>query len=142
MEVMCHAMNLTSMERLGKIEYELSLEPLHRFPNALMQTACLGAVVNIQNKHWVALKRSSEHYWLLDSQEPLPIRLSDSEYKALISRHHSAFPIYHAGEAPIRHSRNVRRKISKNEPDSQSTAVPETCQTTETSLDQSYRCTE
>ena len=54
---------------------------------------CVGAVVNIRNRHWVALRSIDKQVWLLDSQEPLPIQLSDAEYKGFIRRHRNAFPI-------------------------------------------------
>ena len=93
-EVMCHAMNTTSMRVADKVEYTLSLEPLHVNPKILRDDEnCVGAVVNIRNRHWVALRSIDKQVWLLDSQEPHPIRLTDAEYKGFISRHRNAFPI-------------------------------------------------
>lgn len=93
-EVMCHAMKTTSMRVAGKIEFVLSLEPLHVNPNALC--ACVGAVVNIGNRHWVALRRIGGQVWRLDSQASLPQRLTEAEYMTFVSKHRSAFPICRA----------------------------------------------
>lgn len=115
-EVMCHAMNTTSMRVAGKVEFALSLEPLHVNPNALRTS--VGAVVNIKNRHWVALKRDGEQVWLLDSQEPMPSRLTEAEYKVLIFRYRNAFPIRRVEDMESSCARTLRRKLSS------SSAVP------------------
>jgi len=121
-EVMCHAMNTTSMRVAGRVEFVLSLEPLHANPNALRTS--VGAVVNIRNRHWVALRKVGEQVWLLDSQEPLPLRLTDAEYKAFISRHRGAFPIRRAEDMASSCVRAPRRKLSSTSA-TQSTAASE-----------------
>ena len=70
----------------------MSLEPLHVNPTVIR--GCVGAVVNIRNRHWVALRCDAGHIWLLDSQEPEPQILSETEYKAIIRRHRNAFPLF------------------------------------------------
>ena len=111
-EVMCHAMNTTSMRVAGKVEFALSLEPLHVNPNALRTS--VGAVVNIKNRHWVALKRDGEQVWLLDSQEPMPSRLTEAEYKVLIFRYRNAFPIRRVEDMESSCARTLRRKLSSS----------------------------
>ena len=90
-EVMSQAVNTTSMRNSGRIEYVISLEPLHVNPAIIR--GCVGAVVNIRNRHWVAL-RYDDGVWLLDSQEHVPQSMSDAEYKAFIRRHRNAFPLF------------------------------------------------
>ena len=82
------------MRASGGIEFVMSLEPLHKNPDALK--SCVGAVVNVNNNHWVALRRVASQVWLLDSQEPLPQRLTEAEYKQYVKKHRGAFPIRHA----------------------------------------------
>ena len=91
-EVMCHAMRLTSMRNVGKIEYELSLNPLHRDPEALRNAS--GAVVNLNGMHWVALRCAEGDVWLLDSQEPHPTRMTNAAYHSYVHRHRNAFAIF------------------------------------------------
>ena len=109
-EVMCHAMNTTSMRVLGRVEFVISLEPLHANPNAI--STSIGAVVNIGNRHWVALRKIGDQVWLLDSQEPLPLRLTDVEYKTFISRRRHAFPIRRAEEMAMFRTGALHRKLS------------------------------
>ena len=90
-EVMSHAVNSTSMRRSGAIEYALSLEPLHMNPGVLCGS--VGAVVNISNRHWCAIRQIGNQIWFLDSQEPRPLPMTDAEYRAFIMRHRNAFPL-------------------------------------------------
>ena len=90
-EVMSHAVNTTSMHRSGAIEYVLSLEPLHMNPGVLRTS--VGAVVNIRNRHWCAIRQIGKQIWFLDSQEPQPLPMFYAEYKAFILRHRNAFPL-------------------------------------------------
>ena len=109
-EVMCHAMNATSMRVAGKVEFTLSLEPLHVNPSALRTS--VGAVVNIQGRHWVALRKVAEQVWLLDSQEPQPVPLTDAAYKAFVFRHRGAFSVFCAEDMAGHCARAPRRKLS------------------------------
>lgn len=97
-QVLCHALNQTSLRRSGSHEYTLGMQPLVSNPDVLRSS--VGALMNIGNRHWIALKyASSGHVWQLDSQELRPISLSWAEYKALARKHHSAFPILNAADA-------------------------------------------
>ena len=80
------------MRHAGRIEYKITLTPLHVNPSTLR--GCIGAVVNIRNRHWVALRYDAGVTWLLDSQEHGPQTLSEAEYKAFIRRHKNAFPLF------------------------------------------------
>ena len=93
-EVMSKAVDTTSMRQAGRIEYKIILEPLHVNPSTLR--GCVGAVVNIRNRHWVALRCDTGVTWLLDSQEHGPQVLSEAEYKAFIRKHKNTFPIFAA----------------------------------------------
>ena len=73
--------------------YELCLQPLHCNPNVIYEDEVVGAVVNQDNVHWVALKRVEDHLWLLNSTEPQPETLSWSQYMSLINEFRNAFPI-------------------------------------------------
>ena len=72
----------------GRIEYKIILKPLRENPSTLRD--CVGAVVNIRNRHWVALRYDAGVTWLLDSQEHGPQVLSEAEYKAFIRKHKKA----------------------------------------------------
>lgn len=93
-EVMCHAVNTTSMRHAGRVEYVLELQPLHVNVGALRSAA--GAVVNIRNRHWVAIRRVANQLWLLDSQEPQALPMSEADLKAFVMRHRAAFPLVRA----------------------------------------------
>jgi len=90
--VMGHAINTTSMRHAGRIEYTLSREPLRITPNIIHR--CVGAIVNIRNRHWVAVRFINRVLWLLDSQEYVPQIISDAEYKAFVRKHEHAFPVF------------------------------------------------
>ena len=91
-EVLGRAVDTTSMRHAGRVEYKMSLEPLKVSPSILR--GCVGAVVNVCNRHWVALRYDAGVTWLLDSQEHGPQILSEAEYKAFICRHKNAFPLF------------------------------------------------
>eukprot|EP00973_Karenia_brevis_P017764 2440776-Karenia_brevis.AAC.1 len=96
---MQHIVDTTLMRVAGRIEFVWDNNTLYANPDALRTS--VGAVINIQNKHWVALRRIGEQVWLLDSQEPSPHPFTNSEYKAFISKHREAFPIRQAMEMHI-----------------------------------------
>ena len=88
-EVMTRAIDTTSMQHAGKIEYTMSLEPLSEKPDIIRE--CVGVVVNVHNKHWVALRYHSGTTWLLDSQEQVSQMLSETEYKMFIRKYENTF---------------------------------------------------
>ena len=51
------AISSVSMRKAGKVEYVLQLRPLYVEPARIHH--CVGAIVNIDDQHWVALKAVS-----------------------------------------------------------------------------------
>jgi hypothetical protein len=51
---------------------------------------------------------------LLDSQEPMPSRLTEAEYKALIFRYRNTFPIHRVEDMASPCARTLRRKLSSS----------------------------
>jgi hypothetical protein len=80
-----------SMAKRGRIEYVLSLEPLCVHAAALRAAA--GAIVNIENRHWVALRWEQGVVWLLDSMEERPRALTWTAYQHFVRLHRGAFRI-------------------------------------------------
>eukprot|EP00973_Karenia_brevis_P080100 11113928-Karenia_brevis.AAC.1 len=89
-EVMAKALVTTSLERYERVEYMLLLEPLHISPGMLKTS--VGAVANIDNVHWVALRWLDEHVWLLDSME-CPKQLSWHEYLVFVKTYKNTYRI-------------------------------------------------
>ena len=92
-EAIATAITCVSMRKQGKVEYVMSLEPLHKSP--AMIHSCVGAIVNVDNIHWVALKSIAGKIWLLDSQKN-PRQLSEDEYKEFARTRKGAYPIHWA----------------------------------------------
>ena len=92
-EVMALAVTSTSLRRAGCVEYVMSLEPLHLKPERLH--CGVGAVVNVDGRHWVALRSVKGQVLRLDSQACAPRHLTCAVYKAFISKH-ASFLIEHA----------------------------------------------
>ena len=74
----------------------MRLEPLHVNPEAIV--AAVGAIVNIGNRHWVALRSIDGKVWFLDSQEARPKVYSWTTYAAFIKENRGAFCIDFAPE--------------------------------------------
>ena len=68
------------MNRAWKVEYCLSLDSLRENPGLLRAEGTVGAILNINNKHWVALRCVSGRIWHLDSQLDGPQVLSEEDY--------------------------------------------------------------
>ncbi len=84
-EVMAFALRRT-------FRYELLPRPLYRNPNVLYDASTVGAIVNLGNTHWVALKLVHHSIWLLDSlYEPKMLEYDD--YVAYIHQHEGSYPI-------------------------------------------------
>lgn len=90
-EVMAHAMNTTSMKKAGKVEYKLGLEPLHKNPDRIYSPSVIGAIVNKQNVHWVAIRFIVGKLFLLDSQRGRPIVMSERDYRYFVKKHDYAY---------------------------------------------------
>ena len=92
-EVIAHAITAVSMRKAGKVEYVMQLQPLYVEPARLH--SCVGAIVNVDDAHWVCLKAVSGDVWLLDSQQK-PKQLTEAEYHAFLRLRKAAYPIYWA----------------------------------------------
>jgi len=62
-EVIAHAINITAMTKHSKILYVLELEPLHVEPEKIHNV--IGALVNLNNEHWIALRSVAGQIWYL-----------------------------------------------------------------------------
>ena len=90
-EVMCHALNTASMHKKGRIEHVLELKALYLHPHLIH--ICIGAIVNIDNKHWCALRSIGGQIWRLDSLNKHPEKLTQNEYIAFVNKRRAAYPI-------------------------------------------------
>jgi len=77
-------------QALSDHNLELLLNPLCNAPEIFSEDRVFGAIVNIDNAHWVALKRVDGDIWLLDSTAA-PEILSEEEFLQLINFHRSAY---------------------------------------------------
>ena len=89
-ELICHALNTTCLRKHGKILYVLDLKVLCKHPELVHRS--VGAIVNIDDAHWVAIKTFGGEIWLLDSLKA-PERLSYNEYISYVNKHRAAYPI-------------------------------------------------
>ena len=69
----------------------MSLEPL--YVDSMALRSAVGAIVNVRNRHWVALRFIDEQVWLLDSQNAAPVPLSWAMYESFIRQHRAAYRI-------------------------------------------------
>ena len=90
-EVMALAVTQTPLVRLGRVQHIMQLEPL--FVNPVAIQSSIGAVVNIGNIHWVALRWVHGSVWLLDSLEQRPVPKKWCEYLAFIDKHRDAYRV-------------------------------------------------
>ena len=97
-EVMALAVTSTSLRHSGIVEYVMSLEPLHLKPERLH--GAVGAVVNVDGRHWVALRSVKGQVLKIDSQAGAPRPLTSAEYKAFIFKH-ASFLIEHAKDMSV-----------------------------------------
>jgi hypothetical protein len=95
-EIIAKAVVTTSMRREGRVEFDMRIQPLSTRPHMLH--AARGAVVNIEGRHWVALRSVAGQVWLLDSllSEPQPLQ----DYEAFVRKHKHAYPIFDAEQMP------------------------------------------
>ena len=92
-EVLAQAVTQVSMAKRDRVDYVLSLEPLCVNPSAIRSS--VGAIVNIDNKHWVAVRWVQGSVWMLDSQDE-PRQLSWNAYVYFVRLNRSAFRIDYA----------------------------------------------
>ena len=85
-------MATTSMRRAGKVEYKMLLRPLYEKPADIH--ASVGAVVNLDNRHWVALRSVGGEIWYLDSnRREIASKVAEPQYAALVNKRRAAYPI-------------------------------------------------
>jgi hypothetical protein len=94
MEVIAQSLTTTSIFKQGRVNYVLQLRPLHVDPDVLRVS--IGAVVNIRNVHWVALRFIEGQVWYINSESAAPRKMTWSAYVAFVGRHKGAFPIVRA----------------------------------------------
>jgi hypothetical protein len=90
-EVMAHAINTTSMRQFGNVRYVMDIKPLIVDPNIIHTS--LGAIVNIDNNHWVAIRSIGGKIMLFDSKDKIPRQYSQNDYVAFINKRRAAYPI-------------------------------------------------
>jgi len=93
-EAIAAALTTTSMKKRGRVEYTMSLKPLYKHPEEIH--SCVGAVVNVDDRHWVAIRSQGGEIWLLDSQECRPIRMTREAYNKFVAKRRAAYPIHWA----------------------------------------------
>jgi hypothetical protein len=98
-EVIAHALNTTAMNKHGKILYVLELKTLYLEPTKIH--GVIGALVNLGNTHWAALRSVAGQIWYLDSLEQNPSQMSFDQYCIFINKHKAAFPIRHADDMRV-----------------------------------------
>lgn len=86
-QVLAKALEKTGMYRLE------TTQPLHVNPKRLFDPTVAGALVNLDNEHWVALKVVDDVIWLLDSQKQRPVSISHAELLHYVRRYRDAYPI-------------------------------------------------
>ena len=114
-EIITHALNTISMAKAGKIQYVFDLQPLCETPHEIH--ACIGALVNIGNTHWIALKAVSGKIWHLDSQK-LPRQLDEASYRTFLEKHKAAYKIHIAEDIGATLSTSVGPSLSLSSGDS------------------------
>jgi hypothetical protein len=93
MNVVVLAMEIISNSLAARLEkpYDLRLEPLFRNPGVIHQ--CVGAVANIRQQHWVALRSVDGQIWRLDSLDSAPKPMSELDYSWFIKANRGTYPI-------------------------------------------------
>ena len=94
MNVMVLAVEMISKPLAARHErhYDLRWEPLFRNPGVIHQ--CVGAVANLRQQHWIALKSVDGQIWRLDSLDPAPKPMTELDYNWFIRANRGAYPIF------------------------------------------------
>ena len=94
MNVMVLAMEVISKSLAARHErpYDLRWEPLFRNPGVIHQ--CVGAVANIRQQHWVALRSVDGQIWRLDSLYLAPKPMTELDYSWFIRANRGTYPIF------------------------------------------------
>ena len=94
MNVMVLAVEAISKPLAARHEryYDLRWEPLFRNPGVIHQ--CVGAVANLRQQHWVALRSVEGQIWRLDSLDPAPKSMTELDYSWFIRANRGTYPIF------------------------------------------------
>ncbi len=95
-EVMSNAINTTSMRRFGSVRYVMEIKPLLIDPNIIHRV--IGAIVNKDNNHWVALRSINGKIWYFDSKAKHPTTMTQNEYVSFVHLRKAAYPIRFADD--------------------------------------------
>ena len=85
-EVMAEALRQT-------LYYQLELQPIHMILDLIDDETIVGAIMNQNNEHWVALKKVGGRIWLLNSTERAPQPITFEEYTFLVRQFVHTYPI-------------------------------------------------
>ena len=76
------------MNALGQVAFELDLmHQLRLSPQRIRQNGAVGAIVNHNDVHWVAVTKdtATAELWLLDSQADGPMPMTFEDFTAYVS---------------------------------------------------------
>ena len=100
-EVMAKAVETTPMHKNNRVEYVVKLQPLHVNPDRIYSSSVVGAFVNVENWHWVALRYVEGKLYLLDSLRGRPIAMSEREYRVYVKKHPHSYCIERAQDMSL-----------------------------------------
>ena len=71
------------------VMWRLSERPLtvSQYSRFLFDPACVGAIVNIQNRHWTAIVKHDGDLWDVDSLKEWPRLLDEQSFEVLVGQH-------------------------------------------------------
>jgi len=83
-EIMSMVLRTKAMDAFGTLRWQMDIQ---RAMTAEDLHGCIGAVVNLEGRHWVALRPLAQGFLYLDSLEELPRELNDEELDSLLAAH-------------------------------------------------------
>ena len=83
-EIMSMVLRTKAMEAFGQLRWQMDIQ---RAMTAEDLRGCIGAVVNLEGRHWVALRPLARRFLYLDSMEERPRELNDGELDSLLAAH-------------------------------------------------------
>ena len=83
-EIMSMALRTKAREDFGQLRWQMDIQ---RAMTAEDLHGCVGAVINLEGRHWVALRPFSQQFLFLDSMEEHPREVSDGKLDALLVAH-------------------------------------------------------
>ena len=83
-EIMSMVLRTKAMEAFGQLRWHMDIQ---RAMTAEDLRGCIGAVVNLEGRHWVALRPLARRFLYLDSMEERPRELNDGELDSLLAAH-------------------------------------------------------